>query len=371
MTENKNLVLRAEDPVGHENTAKHLFLDISRSLEVSLPSGISKELLINAALNSIRKNPKLLKCTQASMVSALLYCAQMGMVPDDPAQDCHLIPFKNKKTGLVEVQWMAGYRGLQRLARRSREVAYVEAEVVHKKDHFVYRKGVNKDIEHIPYEGPDDPGPATHYYAIVRWDGIQALPLFEVMTQADVDKIRAASPGKNSDAWAKHPEQMGRKCPVRRVMKFTPMSREAELALDLDNRADSYEAQPLHNVVAQITEGQEIKPKESATDKLAKTIDATEEEGEGHRTLEECVTLRDENKEVLPPEYIKAFPNDRLMGYSPEGLDVWYATTEEKIAEALEHRGSGLPEAEKGTKGPETGEEETTGESLQTDGANA
>ena len=54
----------------------------------------------------------------------------------------------------------------------------------------------------------------------------------EVMTVAEVEKIRQSSKGKNSSPWTQHFDEMGKKTVFRRLSKWLPM--QAEVAQQLD-----------------------------------------------------------------------------------------------------------------------------------------
>ena len=112
--------INPNEKIGSEvQHAKDLFTHFAGDIERSLPKHISKDSLLSAVINSCRKNPKLLTCTRASMISSLITCASTGLIPDDPKQECHLIPYWNSKRSCNEVQWQAGYRGLIKLSRQS------------------------------------------------------------------------------------------------------------------------------------------------------------------------------------------------------------------------------------------------------------
>ena len=58
----------------------------------------------------------------------------------------------------------------------------------------------------------------------------------EVMTVADVEKIRQASRGKNSSPWNQHWNEMAKKTVFRRLCKWLPLASET---LDLVSKDDA------------------------------------------------------------------------------------------------------------------------------------
>lgn len=236
--------------VATQQTAKALFQGFGEYIAASLPQHVPQELLLNAMLNSIRKNPKLLNCTQASMLSAIMFSAQTGLLPDTPAQECHLIPYGST------CQWIPGFRGYQKLARQSGEVLDIVARVVYKGDEFKQVLGSSEEILHVPSDDPavDDKGKPipTHFYAIAFLSNGRSK--FEVMTKAQVDKVRDGSRAKDDGPWVQWYEEMGRKTVFRRLAKWLPMSASMAAAIEMDNRATMGDNQPLHPQLAGVVE---------------------------------------------------------------------------------------------------------------------
>lgn len=270
-------------PIGESvNDVKKLFQSFTSDFERSLPKHISMDSMLSAAINSCRKNPKLLGCTQASMISSLMMCASTGLIPDDFRQECHLIPYWNGQKRIMEVQWQAGYRGLIKLARQSGEIAFIDSYPVYENDTFYWELGTNAHIKHIPCR-PEERGDVIYVYAVATYRDQTIPKQFEVMTWGEIDAVkqRALSKLKKEPThtpWITDPTEMARKTPIRRFCKRLPMSPELALALDLDNRVASGEEQPLADVVHQIVES--TLDKRTATDKLADTIGASEESEE-------------------------------------------------------------------------------------------
>ena len=65
--------------------------------------------------------------------------------------EAYLIPFKNnKKGGVYECQFIVGYKGLMLLARRSGEVANIDALTVYENDEFDLSYGFDPALIHKP-----------------------------------------------------------------------------------------------------------------------------------------------------------------------------------------------------------------------------
>ena len=296
------------------NTAGKLFLRSRGHIEKSLVGKLTYDLLVSAALNSIRKTPDLKKCTQSSMLAALVHCAEVGLLPDTPSQHCHLIPYYNGKMKLYEVQWMSNWRGLIELARRSGEVKGIYSEVVYRDDEFSYRRGYDPDLVHIPNlesQAKDDDD-ITYFYAVVFYkDGWKD---FEVMTKAQVDAIRGRAQAKAGPAWTYFYSEQGRKTVIKRLSKRQPLSPEFAKAADLDDRAVMGESQEID-----LPELAEVKSKtEQLADDLAKkaakikkTAKAPTDVPEPLDTIAEEVPPETENDQPEPPEEVtEAVPEE-------------------------------------------------------------
>lgn len=194
--------------------------------------------LIKIALQACSRNPTLLECSRESIYGTLMQCAELGLEPS-PYGGAHLVPYRNNKTGKMEAQFQPDYRGLVKLARRSGEIASITANVVHQKDTFEYgitEKGPH--LKHVPSLDPD-PGPMTHAYMVaVLKDGTSQI---EVLTKAEVDKVRAVSKAKSSGPWVDWYEAMARKTAIKRGCKLLPLSTDLIRAVELDNRAETEE----------------------------------------------------------------------------------------------------------------------------------
>lgn len=175
---------------------------------------------------AISNEPKLALCTGHSLVSSVLESVALGL-PIGVLGQCWLIPFKDKATLII------GYRGLIELAMRSNRVSAVDAFVVREGDEFEWQLGTNAGIHHRRKPGTKY-GEVVAAYALLRHkDGTVQ---FEVMERDDLERVRRVSKMRDSGAWRDHPEEMYRKCPIRRLLKRVPVSTLSTRAADLDER---------------------------------------------------------------------------------------------------------------------------------------
>jgi recombination protein RecT len=227
-------IVKAADQIA---TVRSLLEKSKTQLAMALPRHITAERMLRVALTSIQKNPTLLECTPNSLLGAVFQAAQLGLMPDGVIGEAYLIPFRNnKKGGVMEVQFMPGYRGLLQLARRSGQISTFTVRAVHERDTFQVELGLNPTLKHRPYEGDDDPGRLTHVYAIARMKdgGIQ----WDYMNHREVEDIRKRSKSANSGPWVTDYEEMAKKTMIRRIAKLLPCSVEMQTAVTLDEMAE-------------------------------------------------------------------------------------------------------------------------------------
>ena len=191
----------------------------------ALPKHLNPERVARIAVTVMRRTPKLAECTPASFLGALMTCAQLGLEPG-PLGHAYLVPYGQ------EVTFIAGYRGLVDLARRSGLVSSVQARVVRDGDDFDYAFGLEPRLEHTPRADADKP--VTHVYAVIKLKdgGVD----FDVMTKTEVDAIRKRSKASGSGPWQTDYAEMAKKTVLRRLLKTAPMSVEYQQAVANDEQ---------------------------------------------------------------------------------------------------------------------------------------
>ena len=221
--------------------------DFQKQLAMALPRTMTADRFTRIVATEWKKNPDLRKCNPVTVLSSVLLSAQLGLEPGSALGQSYLLPCKNK-TGM-ECQLIIGYRGMLSLARRSGEIISINAYAVHQEDDFHYELGLHPDIHHVPNQEKAEPGPLTHVYAVaaLKDGGLQ----FEVMTRAEVEKVRRFSKGSSSaySPWNTHFEEMAKKTVIRRLFKYLPVSAEALWATSVDEKAERGETVTAQEVI--------------------------------------------------------------------------------------------------------------------------
>jgi recombination protein RecT len=204
-------------------------------IALALPKHMTPDRMVRIVTTEMRKNVELMKCEPTSMFGAVIQCSQLGLEPGSALGHAYLLPFNNRKKGIMEVQVIIGYRGMIDMARRSGQIVSLSANCWYENDEFSYKYGLRPELDHTPTMG--DPGKMLGAYAVAQLkDGGHQ---FEVMTLDAINKIKAKSKTSRFGPWVDHFEEMARKTVVRRLFKYLPVSIEMQSAVGLDEHQDA------------------------------------------------------------------------------------------------------------------------------------
>ncbi|WP_297739654.1 recombinase RecT [uncultured Tessaracoccus sp.] len=163
-------------------------------IQRALPKHITADRVARLVLTEIRKNPKLLNCTRESFFGALMTASALGLEPGVNGE-AYLVPYADKKRGIVECQLIIGYQGVAKLFWQHPLAKRMSAEYVCENDEFEYDKGLVQRLHHKPAEG--NRGKVTHYYAIVELS-TGALQ-FDVFTADQIKALRRGAVGSSGN----------------------------------------------------------------------------------------------------------------------------------------------------------------------------
>jgi recombination protein RecT len=197
----------------------------------ALPAHVSADKFKRTVLTAISLNPDLIAADRKSLMASCMRAAQDGLVLD--GREAALVTFNTKqRDGSYKklCTYIPMVAGLMKKARNSGEISSLSAQVVYEKDTFTYTLGDAESISHQPaLDG--DRGKPRAVYAIARLkDGsIQR----EVMSIAEVERIRARSRAGDSGPWKTDWSEMARKTAIRRLSKYLPSSSDRAGGVDL------------------------------------------------------------------------------------------------------------------------------------------
>ncbi|WP_153124629.1 recombination protein RecT [Peribacillus tepidiphilus] len=211
-------------PASPANTIAAYLKKMGPEIEKALPSHMNPDRMARIALTTIRTNPKLLEASVPSLLGAVMQAAQLGLEPGLIGH-CYLVPFKNGKTGQMDVQFIIGYKGMIDLARRSGQIENIYAHAVYSNDDFDYELGLEPKLKHKPYM-KGDRGEFVGAYAVAHFKdgGYQ----FEFMPKEEIEKRRTRSRAANNGPWVTDFEEMAKKTVIRHMWKYLPISVEIQ-----------------------------------------------------------------------------------------------------------------------------------------------
>lgn len=212
--------------------AKEILTPAMGEIMKALPPSLKPEKFEAAFVTAVVTNSDILRCSQASLRSALLKCAVDGLMPD--GKRAALVPHWNAKKGQLEATYVPMARGIMDRAGELGGVISITAECVYANDTFECDLA-DPEKTHHPFNGfAFDRGDVVGAYAIFRAKGGQVIHR-ELMPRADIDKARNASKMKSSKVWDQWFSEMVRKTVIRRGSKYVPMSSELRQIIERDD----------------------------------------------------------------------------------------------------------------------------------------
>lgn len=213
-------------------TIEEYMKQMAPAMKEALPRHMDVDRLMRLAMTTIRTTPQLREAEVSSLLGAVMQAAQLGLEPGLLGQ-CYLLPFKNNKKGITEVQFIIGYKGMIDLARRSGHIESIYAHAVYEKDEFEYELGLEPKLKHKP-SMESDRGEFIGAYAVAHFKdgGYQ----FEFMPKSEIEKRKARSKSANSSysPWKTDYEEMAKKTVIRHMWKYLPISVEIQEAVSYD-----------------------------------------------------------------------------------------------------------------------------------------
>lgn len=190
-----------------------------------LPKGISGQALAAASMTAALDNPKLLQCSELSLVRAVFKVATLGL---RIGETCDLVPIKNKAECWVRV------KGVVDLAVRAGSIKWARDGFVCRGDRFEYEeRDTGTHFIHEPKSFPFPNGSnVTHIYAQIRLPGNNLVYEVWPMERCLAHKKRYAPNPKPDSAWAQHPLQMMSKSVLKAGLRFARLSPHIRSVID-------------------------------------------------------------------------------------------------------------------------------------------
>lgn len=183
-----------------------------------------------AAVEYVRRVPKLLECDAVSLMAAFVQSAQFRFLPSGVSGEAYIIPYGK------EAKFQIGYRGIVTLLSRTNKVKSIKAIVVYENERFEYEEGMETRLVHIPTKFGEQRGEAIGVYAVA--ETVNGGRQFMVMSKDQVMAIKAMSKAKDKadSPWnSKDPEKwMWKKTCLIQLSKLLPQSPDLQMAIEKD-----------------------------------------------------------------------------------------------------------------------------------------
>lgn len=196
-------------------------------------SGNEQEALMfkTAAVDYVRRIPKLMQCNRISLLSAFAQIAQFRFMPSGVSGEAYIIPYG------LEAKFQLGYQGIVTLLYRTNKIKWIGAKIIYKNDLFEYEEGMNPKLIHKPAMFGQEKGEAIGVYTVVRFSTGETT--FNVMDKDGVMGIKNLSKAKGSkeSPWNsdKDPEMwMWKKTCLIQHAKLLPKTPELQTAIEKD-----------------------------------------------------------------------------------------------------------------------------------------
>lgn len=246
------------------------FLDArTKNLAAFAAARIKPETLVRLALFEFSNNEYLRRCSPESIYGSLILSAQIGLEPSGIKGEAYLVPFKGACT------LIPGWRGLVKLALRSKAVKRLNSYAVYENDHFKLYLGSDPRVEHEPcLDG--DRGELVGAYAVakldtgevdIEWMGVEEL-------QKIKDNAAKSRGGKPGPAYADWEDQMYRKAPIRRLAKRLPLGDDFFLAMKADELAETGEPEKIKDYIDAEYSETPAEKSQAVTDSIADKLSA-------------------------------------------------------------------------------------------------
>ncbi len=192
---------------------------------------------LSAVAYCAQSTPKLLECSQESIIQAFMKCAEYNLFPSSVSGEVYILPYNNK--GKMEAQFQLGYKGIISLLARAWVSIYTD--IVKKNNTCKITSGMSQNIFH---EYPlTERGEAIWVYAIATVDGEKTM---KYMSRDEVLEFKKFSKGNTSEysPWNQKndPElNMWKKTLIKQIAKNLSLTEEAYKAIAIDNEEASIE----------------------------------------------------------------------------------------------------------------------------------
>jgi recombination protein RecT len=199
------------------------------------PAFLKPETFFSLFRLATTRNPKLLQCTEGSIIDGMMQAAKLGLEISGLNNQGALVPFYSSKLRAFEAVFIPGYQGLIGLVYKSGMVKSFDANAIYENDFFEQEYGTEARLTHRPTL--DGRGSMIGAYAIAKT--VTGGQVFKASGMGELAKMQQrfgtykdGNKVKDSPWWT-DPEAMLCKTMVKRTCKFLDLSPDNDIACRL------------------------------------------------------------------------------------------------------------------------------------------
>ena len=232
---------------------------VAAGVESILPSSVKMSTFTRCAAVAMAGSNDLGKADRDSVIMSLTQCAKDGLVPDN--KEAAIVTFNTNVAGkgqpkqwITKAQYMPMIDGVMKRARQSGQISVLSSKAVFNDDQFDY--WMDENGEHINYRPMFKGGDMRLAFAFAKLTTGELI--VEVMSKADVDKVRAASKTGQYGPWKDWYERMACKAVMHRLARRLPNASEivemceAGMNMNFDNSTEKEIATIIENPIEKL-----------------------------------------------------------------------------------------------------------------------
>lgn len=200
---------------------------VEAGVQSVLPASVKMQTFVRCAAVAMVGNKDLALADRDSLIMALTQCAKDGLVADN--KEAAIVTFNTNvaakgqpKQWMTKAQYLPMIDGVMKRARMSGQISALSSKAVFKDD--IFRYWMDENGEHINYEPTYGGGEMRLAFAFAKLTNGELI--VEVMSNADVDKVRAASKTGQYGPWKDWYERMACKAVMHRLARRLPNASE-------------------------------------------------------------------------------------------------------------------------------------------------
>lgn len=242
---------------------------MAAGIQSVLPESVKMTTFIRCAAVAMASNSALASADRDSLIMSLTQCAKDGLVADNKEAaivtfNTNIAPQGKPKQWMTKAQYMPMIDGVMKRARMSGQISVLSSKAVFNDDQFDY--WMDENGEHINYRPTFKGGDMRLAFAFAKLNTGELI--VEVMSKADIDKVRSASKTGTYGPWKDWYERMACKAVMHRLAKRLPNASEivemceAGMNMDFDSRTEKEIAPMIENSIEELKSLLEGKPPE-------------------------------------------------------------------------------------------------------------